>query len=91
MKTITIEVNKKDIKKGIKHQYNRCPIARAIRRTLSKAKKIAVGTDNIKFILKKHLYYINSPPKAVKFMNNFDSGKQVKPISFRLKFNDYCY
>lgn len=96
MKTVKIKVTKQDIKDGNPDNCKECAIACAIQRTLGidmykntmgiyntlDGEGYLLGKDQLNFEEKP----ISEPfpPKVTKFIQDFDAGKVVKPISFDL-------
>lgn len=106
MKTIKVEVLKKDIKNGVVKSSSTCPIALAVKRKLKNhiidvEGDIIYVKEEIKGERKVFGYSYNSgrfisfpktrdytgypPQKVTTFIERFDSGKRVRPISFNLK------
>lgn len=82
-KRVLIKVTKKDIKNGVRHDGNKCPITLAIARKFpNKPVCICsshghVGKDFCQF------------GKSVRrFIENFDKGESVKPFNFYLMLPD---
>lgn len=80
MKTLRINVTKKDIAKGKRREPEDCPVALAIKR--QKVAIICVGIDRI-WIADKDA--ISTPKTVQRFIERFDCGNPVKPFSFTLK------
>jgi len=78
-----IEVTATDIKKGEPDAVYKCPIGRAINRTL-KVKNTYVA-EMIYFRYSGKEMVANIPVKVEKFIERFDDSKSVKPFSFTLK------
>ena len=80
-----ISVTAEDIKEGRPRLPHKCPIARAATRETGRT--CLVGTRTFKCGFDP---YIRLPKKARDFVRNFDAGKKVKPISFRIKGIETC-
>lgn len=75
-----IEVTKVDIKNGKRNKFNTCPVALAFRRK-TKRKRVIVKSNAIYDGNGRHtLCFL--PKKAGRFIERFDNGKSVRPISF---------
>jgi hypothetical protein len=74
---IEIEVTEADIKAGVPADSERCPIARAIARTLG---IVSVSVDDGISLIDGWGY--RTPPKATTFIHRFDDGHSVKPAHF---------
>lgn len=73
-----IQVTQEDISNGKTNIYA-CPIALSLRREFPSAKVgVAITLDG------SWKDAIQAPPEALKFMNDFDDGKSVKPFEFEL-------
>ena len=81
-KDIKIEVTQEDIDRGEKGDCAKCPIARAIRRTL-KVRYVHVDTDFLEW--GPDYSCMNAPVKVSKFIDAFDEGRRVSPFTFMLK------
>lgn len=81
---LDIEVTSINIKKGIRGSYKYCPIALAIKRTLSKkSKKYNVFIESDICIISGHIFPL--PERAQNFISKFDSKNEVKPFRFKIK------
>lgn len=69
-KRILIEVTKNDIKNGITHDCEYCPVARAL------------NNNNILTTFDQLFLSKNCPRSVHRFVARFDSGKLVKPFKF---------
>ena len=67
-----------DIKQGVKGDWNRCPIALAVKRASPKACAVVVGSR----IQVDGVYTHRLPAKALSFIWNFESDLPVKPFKF---------
>lgn len=87
MPTVELNITSKDIKNGVRGEGDSCPIARAA----LKAGFTGVNVDDtLAFDIKDPVYgtdevYLSLPKKALKFIENFDEGKTVKPFKLRLR------
>ena len=75
----TIKVTQEDIDKATPASCCYCPIARALRRAFPR-RRVAVGPIFIT-VGRERAY---PPVKACEFITAFDSGRTVKPFSFKL-------
>ena len=82
MKIITIKVTEKHIAKGIRVHGDKCPVALAIKEKL-KIERLCVYSYGANI----NGNAVRFPRAAALFVNRFDSGKSVKPFSFKLKLN----
>lgn len=83
-----INVLDSDIKTGRKYNPNRCPVAKAIRRTVGKSNLYStmVFISSVEMVFKNKTFFELILPKKVEdFINSFDRGLKVKPFSFSLK------
>ena len=93
MKTITINIEQKHIKKGRKSDVNYCPIAMALREQFNLGKDmdaVSVNDDEITIYKSNGFFFRFTwdtlPKIAESFINKFDGGKKVKPFKFKLPF-----
>lgn len=77
-----IRVTPKDILKGRRNIGDSCPIALAIKRRVYYS--VHVGRTQLTFYNKKECKSYDLPPKAIKFINEFDKHKKVKPLTFNI-------
>jgi ribosomal protein S14 len=76
---VLVKVTAEDIRTGLRDSAYSCPIAIALcRRGFRDA---AVGTRLVHF---GHKAASELPPKAKKFVSEFDGGQEVKPMSFHM-------
>lgn len=89
MKTsVKIKVTETDIAKGRKKQCKRCPIALAARRAGVIRPEVDPWTMSARS-KRGHdagWFFCSLPKKARHFVERFDDGLEVKPISFVAKF-----
>ena len=76
-----INVTAYDIRLGIKKNCHKCPIARAIKRTL-KAKEAEVSYATLVADHRMLFCETDDAFKIATFISNFDNSKPVKPFSF---------
>jgi hypothetical protein len=86
-------VTQKDLKKGIKYNCDKCPVARSIKRRLKHRNiiYIAVTPSFVTFICSDSTVVTNPLPEKVRdFIINFDNmGKHsVKSFRFYLEFDE---
>ena len=78
---ICVEVTQEDIDHGFKSSNSHCPIGLALQRMgykhVSVGKRIWWAADSPDFVSSTP-----APPEACKFIEDFDSGKKVKPFTF---------
>jgi hypothetical protein len=79
-----ISVTLDDIQHGERKSCTNCPVARAIGRHLPAWVSVEVGPLHIKYIGQSSEGFITTPHRARLFMDVFDIGAPVKPISFML-------
>lgn len=81
-----IEVTEKHIKKGNPEDPFNCPVALAVRAV---TKKPIVGVVEDRIILADDEYSDQTkfvvPKKVTRFIERFDDGKSVQPLSFSLR------
>jgi hypothetical protein len=84
-----IEVTQKDIDKGIPRDAAKCPIAKALQRQCPKrGRKWLVNCAEAEAMNKKDP--VDSidyplPKKCMRFIDDFDKERTVKPFTFELK------
>lgn len=76
-----IKVTQDDIARGLSYTEDQCPLARAIKRVTHRR----VSVHPWRFIVYHNdtdwtIYHL--PPRAEKFVNDFNWGMKVKPFSF---------
>jgi len=84
MPKIKIEVNKFDILMGARFCPLFCPVSRAISREIGGYCRVS---SNLVFDL-KGIKLFKLPKEVIKFIDDFDKGKEVEPITFELEVND---
>lgn len=90
---VQIEVTREDLDLGIMCSIHRCPVARAISRSLAGYWEVGVFTVVCRDVNRNYLYGTDLPPKAANFIKAFDGlhekdrGK-LAPISFELSVPD---
>ena len=79
---IVIDVTQEDINKGIKEDASKCPIARALKRTIKGIKDIEITGDTGSFMLQDQQYQFKSTKTMDRFIEKFDDEgrKAVKPF-----------
>lgn len=75
-----INVTKSDIRSGVRYKYDKCPVARAIKRATGKKNIIVIPTGVL--CGKKSM---RLPNIAAEFISDFDAKRLVEPFSFNLK------
>ena len=80
MKTITINVTKRDIERGLPGSNHSCAIALAASRKLTN-----VLCTNTVLFYGNSTDYVSLPFDAQNFTMDFDDGKPVKPIKFPVR------
>lgn len=78
---LRVVVRKEDIEHGYRNSFDLCPVAHALRRVGVMFPN--VQTDRIA-VSKSGLVWGNTPAKVRKFVQDFDCGKKVKPMTFNL-------
>ena len=81
----TISVTKNDIRLGKPKNPDRCPVARAIRRACGFA-DVSVGLIRTHWKDGFSYYSRHHSTKLENFVNDFDAGKPVRPITFQLRW-----
>lgn len=83
-----IKITNKHIKKGRKGEPRLCPIALAIKEQVKNIDRntIMILYASANFAIKGKEVHKDLPKKATKFIHAFDSGEEVKPFEFNLKF-----
>ena len=80
---LLIEVNQNDIDNGVQGVSCKCPVARAIKRTM-RIKGVEVNADYILLKSGKTSIECAVPASVMRFINIFDEGAKVKPFKFNL-------
>ena len=75
--SLRVRVLKRHIKAGKPESSCSCPIAQAVREVSPKKKRVSVS--HFLTVGKKHY---DLPKVAIRFIDRFDAGKSVKPITF---------
>jgi len=83
--TITINVTQRDIKRGKPFSGRECPVALALLRHF---RDIDVGVYSCSVFHEYKWLLVKFPPKASKFILDFDANKHVEPFHFNLKLVD---
>lgn len=83
MKKIEVEVTALDIKRGIKGDPYRCPVARALRRASCK-RDVVAGMGNIFIGPPSDRRWWHTPADVREFIDDFDNGAEVSPMKFTL-------
>ena len=76
--TLRIRVLKRHILRGKPMSECSCPIAHAVREVAPKHKRVSVGYETLQIAKKTYLL----PGIARTFIDRFDTGNTVKPITF---------
>lgn len=79
---VRIRVTYNDIKNGIRCDTKNCPIARAISRRVKTKVEVYESILLSNHGIKK--WAIQTPDAGYKFIENFDSRRFVRPISFTI-------
>lgn len=85
MKTVTVEVTRRDIVNGRRRSCRHCPIALALGRLMATDNvfvgdtRAGVGETDLLFDL---------PEEAVRFIRDFDACEPVSPFTFTLDLPD---
>lgn len=84
MKSIKLDVTKADIEAAAGHEgeYHACPVARCLRR--QGFGQLDVDTDRILGTKRNKRWLIEVPKLLAYFIEEFDDGKVVTPVSFDL-------
>lgn len=86
-KTITVNVTQEDIETGIANDCLHCPIALAISRELpSSFPKVRNSNAGL---LGRFSGWADLPVQAQTFIELFDAGQSVAPITFDLTFDGF--
>jgi len=85
-----INVTKENIAHGEPRCENTCPIAIAIKNATHRKfiVDVNVHTVNLISLRSANTYEARLPKKGSNFVNKFDSGEKVKPISLELEFKN---
>jgi hypothetical protein len=82
---VVITVTESHIKRGKIQDSNSCPVALALRS--KKYRAVNVDDDSINFVNRSGRdVELDTPKKVSTFIERFDSGKKVKPFSFKLSY-----
>jgi len=79
-----IEVTARDIQKGEPKTHWACPIARAIKRVVKRVIDVEVEADGVILYSVFDDSHDTLPIRVRNFIYKFDTGKQVKPLTFTL-------
>ena len=84
MKTYHIEVTQADINSGLKVDCLRCPIARAMTRTLTTPCNVGCcGWGTTDWVDRK--WPVACRSQIIDFIQAFDNGNPVKPFTFKIR------
>lgn len=80
---VRINVTKQDIKRGVPHEPDSCPIARAAKRSFGRKAYVEV-MSSVAVLKRGGEEEVNYryTEKAGQFIENFDNGNHVEPFSF---------
>ena len=87
--TTTIRITEQDIADGVPYSAGCCPAAMAVKRALPDAKSVSVLSSSVGVVFPTDTWrrrIAMMPPRASKFVLDFDSDKPVEPLAFRLTF-----
>ena len=84
-KVYTIDVTARDIAKGVKNDIDQCSVARAARRVFRRSLNVDGFTINIGDGFLSEYRELSLPKRARNWIHKFDSGKTVKPFSFKVR------
>lgn len=79
-KTFTVKVHQRDINTGVRLSHHGCPIAIAVKRSLSKKDRERVFVDGRSLMVGAFRYAL--PKNARVFVTRFDEKRKVKPLEF---------
>lgn len=82
-KDVTVSVTEQDIKKGIKGDPCKCPVARALKRAFHE-RNISAGAGFMFVGPPKRRISWRTPEDVTTFIERFDEELKVKPIEFSL-------
>ncbi len=91
LKRVTVNVTARDIAKGLTAKCDRCPVALAMLRLLSKEYTIAVGISSVRYCKNiEHLhedcvYGPDMPLITTEFIRAFDSNRNPLPFKFKMR------
>jgi hypothetical protein len=83
MTTFEIEVTQNDIEQGEEGVFDCCPIGLCLHRL--GCEKVDVDEDRILLTYNSNRYVYKTPRAANLFIDDFDSGRKVAPIQFKLE------
>lgn len=89
MKTVTINVTKRDIELGVRRNSKLCPVARAVQRKLGNNCSVALNYIWFDFDNKTGTFahsLIDLPPPVENFVRKFDAASTVKGSLNPFKF-----
>lgn len=86
MTTKIIQVKQIDINSGVRKKAQYCPIARALKR--HGFKHVSVGFVYMTYVSNTVYYSVTLPKRVRTFINRFDTGRPVKPFSFKIEVRD---
>jgi hypothetical protein len=86
-KYLTIEVTQEDIDNGVSKSATSCPLALAFTRKTKRVVRIG-STIQIWGKAYRGAWDYLLPRETIEFIEDFDSGKPVKPSKFRLKVSE---
>lgn len=81
---IRVKVTQDDIKNGKRCLSRKCPLALAVARATGKSAIVRVTTLTVD----NFAHRFNMSKKLIRFINDFDSDRPVKPFSFILRFRE---
>lgn len=85
---IKVKVTDEDIDKGVRHDCDWCPVARAVKRALYGKPGDALIPDGPvkvnKFRIEIDGGRMVAPPSVLKFVEDFDSEEAVSPFEFEI-------
>lgn len=88
---IRISVTANDIKNGRYNSCRLCPIALSLSRRIKSECQILIGrTKCAGWLTETKEFIIKLPPKAIEFIDRFDSWRKVNPMTFEINVNKKC-
>ena len=79
-----IQVTEEDIKNGVRHFCSSCPVALAIKKLYPAETWVSVSARRV--VIEETSYDL--PEVAITFIQMFDKGQKVEPITFDLPLPD---
>lgn len=88
-KKLVLHMEQNDIESAVCNSRQHCAIAQTIYRELKEpVGRVRVSVSGVSIAKQDYRYYYRVPHQACRLVFDFDAGKEVRPITFTLRFTE---